>query len=588
MVSIIALALIPIGAMAFLQAIQITSDAAKRDETALLTETAEAAAGEALAIASASGTVAALASHIAAEIDAGSDDLSAEGCSKMFVNVVRSNPQYYFAGYADEAGVVRCGSQDVGTDISNGLIFPKMIEAPDQMVMASAHGTISDASLIVTAAPVFVNRAFSGYVMVSIPHARIRDILVSNPEKTLDNILTFNDAGDIISVNTGFEDLANVLPQNHALAGLVTTHQLTFSDTSQAGDDLRFAVVPIIPGVLYALGSAPRLSLTRPFLSPIVFPALMLIAGLIAAYASVHSLVIRHIRALMRNMTTYSTDRTIRPLASRDSLPEEIRQIDGVWTDLATKVIRDEADLENLLHEKNVLLKEVHHRVKNNLQLIASIVNLKIRRATTEEARRTLKEVQMRVMSIASVHQALYTQSETGKVPADELLVAVIDSTIDAGTTKQNKFELTRHYDHVLVYPDQAVPLLLLTSEAVTNALKYMGRLDDGRASLSIKLTALDGERAKLSIVNTRGTPFYPPEQVRGSGLGASLMRGFATQIEGRADTFETEDFYSFTVTFKPAPFNEGDSEALSLDENEERPESGPQSSQGNGSTAAT
>ncbi|WP_417249301.1 sensor histidine kinase [Celeribacter sp.] len=565
MVTILALALAPIGVMAFLQAVQIASDAARQVEAALLTETAEAAAGEAMAIASASGTVAALAAHISTEIGTGLDgdataaDGTPAGCSAMFANVVRSNPQYSFAGYADRNGVVRCGSSEVGTDISGGLVHGPMTENPDQMVMASTSGQVSQTSVIVTAAPVFVDRLYTGFVMVSVPHGRIRDILGHTPNETIETILTFNEAGDIISTNSGLDQIDEALPASRTLESLVALRQFTFSDDTAAGEPRRFAVVPIIPGVLYALGSAPRLSLAWPFLSPLVFPALMLIAGLVAAYASVHHLVIRHIRALTRHMAAYGHDRTIQSLPQHRSLPEEIQKIDAVWTDLAETVLRDEANLENLLHEKNVLLKEVHHRVKNNLQLIASIVNLKIRRATSQEARRSLKEVQMRVMSIASVHQALYSQPQTGNVPAHVLMSSVIDNTIDAGSTEQNRIEVTRRYDTVLLYPDQAVPFLLMVSEAVTNALKYMGRLEDGTASLSITLTALDDGRAKLEVINTRGTPFYPPEQVRGSGLGQSLIGGFATQIDGHAETIDDEDYYEFRLIFSPAPFDEAD-----------------------------
>lgn len=558
MLTILTLALLPIGAMAFLQATQIAKDASRRLEAALLTETAEAAAGEALAIASASGTVSALAAQIADEVSRSPDRKpDSQMCSTMFTNVVRANPQFSFAGFTDADGIVRCGSTDVGRDMSEALIHPVMVADPDQMVLASSRGQISNTSVIVTAAPVWIDRDYAGYVAVSVPHGRVRDLIASPAEDTLDHVITFNQSGAIISVDDGLGETDTAIPANHALEGLVTTTQFTFKDTTLTGDNRRFAVVPIIPSVLYALGSAPHVSLTWPLLSPLVFPALMLVAGLIAAYISVHSLVLRHIHALTRHMAAYTNDRTIHPLPSRVMMPAEIKKIDLVWTELAQTVMRDEADLENLLHEKNVLLKEVHHRVKNNLQLIASIVNLKIRRASTDEARRALKEVQMRVMSIASVHQSLYTQTNTGKVPANELLTAVIDGTIDAGASEHHRIEVTRRYDPVMIYPDQAVPFLLLASEAVTNALKYMGRLDDGTATLSVILNAKEGEDAELSVVNTRGTPFFPPDQVRGSGLGQSLIRGFAAQIDGRATIEETDDYYEFRLVFSPAPFDD-------------------------------
>src|SRR5690606_24216699 len=86
------------------------------------------------------------------------------------------------------------------------------------------------------------------------------------------------------------------------------------------------------------------------------------------------------------------------------------------------------------------------------------------------------KEVQMRVMSIATVHRALYTTSTVGRVQADELLRGLVDKTIEAGLQPSGAIRIDTAYDPISLYPDQAVPLSLLASEAVTNALKYVGR----------------------------------------------------------------------------------------------------------------
>jgi len=183
-------------------------------------------------------------------------------------------------------------------------------------------------------------------------------------------------------------------------------------------------------------------------------------------------------------------------------------------------------------------------------------VSLKIRRATTNEARRSLKEVQMRVRSIASVHQALYTSPSSGRVHADGLLANVIDGIIEAGSVSDRKIEITRRCERVHLYPDQAVPFLLLASEAVTNALKYLGARPDGTAWLRISLDAVSEDRADLKIANTCGTPFFPREQVKGSGLGRSLMPGFATQVGGQLTEEETDAPYRFHLTFAPASFD--------------------------------
>ncbi|MCB1391098.1 MAG: hypothetical protein KDK12_18440 [Rhodobacteraceae bacterium] len=546
----LAVALMPIGAIAVFQAVQIGADEQRRLESALLTATAEASAGEALAIATASGAVATLAGHVATHGGV-SDD-----CSEIFINVVRDTPQFSFAGFVDTAGMLRCASADVGRDLSGGLMFPVMDRDREATVMASGFGSISGTSVIVSAAPVYDGTDYLGFVIVSVPHARIFGIPGSNNlEEDLD-IITFNADGAVLSTERSFGDADQMLPVGRPLESLVSNRQFAFDGRTASGDERIFAVVPIIPGVVHALGSVPRETLGWARISPILFPVLMLAVGLIVAFGAVNALVIRHIRRLQANLTEFSRSRRIVPLSTRGRLADELAEIDGAWSDLANRLLHDEAELEDMIHEKNVLLKEVHHRVKNNLQLIASIVNLKIRRATTPEARRTLKEVQMRVMSIAAVHRALYSGPNSGRVRADELLRLVLDSTITAGLTDDRTISLSQRYAPVSLYPDQAVPLLLLASEATTNALKYMGRLPSGEATLEIALTVDDGNEALLRIVNTRGEPFLPTDQILGSGLGKSLIAGFATQIGGRVETSETEDYYDFRLHFETASFD--------------------------------
>mgnify|MGYP000554004578 CR=1 FL=1 len=566
----LALALLPIGAIAVFQALEISREDSRRTETGLLKATAEAAAGEALAVANASGTAGTLAAHMSGLGGAH------KGCSQIFVNVVESKRQYSFAGFIDRHGIVRCGSSDVGRDLKNGVIFPRMEVEREQIVAANLEGPISGTSVIVFATPVFDRETFLGYVSVSVPHRRISKVLHGiDPETPETAIITFNSQGDPLSSSAGFDKMETILPADLRLDTIAAQRQFAFTARSASGETRVFAVVPIIPGVIYALGSQTRDMVGWTALSTILFPSLMLVAGLVAAFQTVNRLVIRHIRRLIRDMSEFSRARAIPTLSGRNHLSREVREIESAWTDLASRLLRDEAELENMIHEKNVLLKEVHHRVKNNLQLIASIVNLKIRRATSEESRRSLKEVQMRVRSIASVHQALYSSPSTGRVRADELLTNVIDGILEAGTVPERKIEITKHYDPVFLYPDQAVPFLLLASEAVTNALKYMGRLDEGAAWLRIALVSVSDDRAELHISNTRGTPFFPPEHVKGSGLGRSLIAGFAAQVDGQVTVEETEGLYDFHLFFTPASFDPAERDASVSDLDAPEPDAG-------------
>ncbi|MFD2440547.1 histidine kinase dimerization/phosphoacceptor domain -containing protein [Paracoccus kondratievae] len=99
---------------------------------------------------------------------------------------------------------------------------------------------------------------------------------------------------------------------------------------------------------------------------------------------------------------------------------------------MARILIRDEEAMEAAVNEKTVLLKEVHHRVKNNLQLIASIINMQIRVIDHDDARRVLRSVQDRVASLATIYRNLYQAEHLDSVHADRLIKDIINQMANA------------------------------------------------------------------------------------------------------------------------------------------------------------
>ena len=108
---------------------------------------------------------------------------------------------------------------------------------------------------------------------------------------------------------------------------------------------------------------------------------------------------------------------------------------------MITSVLHDEAMLEDSVHQKDVLLLEVHHRVKNNLQLIASIMNLQIRKSINPEARVMLRNLHDRVMSLATVHRELYQTSGLVDVRADELLESIVSQVLRMGARTEQPID---------------------------------------------------------------------------------------------------------------------------------------------------
>lgn len=542
---LLAVALFPIGLIAVLQSRHIAETVDERSEEALLALTAEAAGSEIALVREGFGALDAMTLAMPRFLE----DRAA--CSAYFRSYVAESDVYSFAGYTDRDGKLVCANSGVGRDLSKGTSYLSQKEDPKRRATMNANAPVSRTSVVVLSQPLIRDGEFDGFVAVSLPHARIFDS-VEKGQVPID-LITFNRAGDVMSARDGLEGVERRLPDSVELSSLATDRRMAFTGRTRDGREMAFAVVPIVDETLYAIGAWPRerfvFSSFWTVIAPLVLPVLMWAACLGIAFFGINSLVIRHIKRMGAEMNAFIATRQFNPPSISRSMPTEIREIEQTWLHLAETVVRDEAELEGTIHDKTVLLKEVHHRVKNNLQLISSIINMKLRKVQSPGVRTALQDIQMRVMSIASVHRSLYEGDQSGKVRADKLLRAVVDMTIEAGVAQGADLKVDLDYAPIALYPDQAVPLSLLAGEAVTNALKYYGRGADDLVWIKVRLERLDAKRARFIAENSCAAEITPHEE-DGRGLGTSLIEAFAMQMRGRALMEPLDGAFRLSVEF--------------------------------------
>jgi two-component system, sensor histidine kinase PdtaS len=205
-----------------------------------------------------------------------------------------------------------------------------------------------------------------------------------------------------------------------------------------------------------------------------------------------------------------------------------------------------------------VLLREVHHRVKNNLQLIASIMNMQLRQSNSPEAKTLMKGLQDRVMSLATIHRGLYQTTGLADVRADELLPDILRQILKMATGPGRRFDVETHFDDLRLTPDQAVPLSLLLTEALTNAIKYAGTDGTGVPKLEVSLRRSGQTDAVLSVTNSIGSR---PAAVEGgsTGLGSQLLAAFGQQLGAQSETSLTDATYALRVTFAVRALADGE-----------------------------
>ena len=182
--------------------------------------------------------------------------------------------------------------------------------------------------------------------------------------------------------------------------------------------------------------------------------------------------------------------------------------------------------------------------MKNNLQLISSIMNMQIRSSRSLETKAILQRLQERVLGLATVHRNLYQAGELGAINAGKLVREISEQILAVGLRTKMRHGIS--VEDMVLFPDQAVPLSLLTAEAVTNAIKY-GSAPKGQVpTIRIDLRRQDDHQAVLRIENSIAEPDHASADQTSDKLGAQLIRAFAAQLGSSVE--ETRDATRFAI----------------------------------------
>jgi two-component sensor histidine kinase len=195
---------------------------------------------------------------------------------------------------------------------------------------------------------------------------------------------------------------------------------------------------------------------------------------------------------------------------------------------------RQQASLSANLKEREVLLQEVHHRVKNNLQVISSLINLQMVRLQDGDARRALEECRTRIETIALIHEKLYQAHDYARIPFSEYVTSLARNILRASGAAGRSISLEVESDDVLLSVDRAIPCALMLNEIITNSLKHA--FPNGRQGrIRVRLRKSD-DRVQLAVEDDGvGMPAgFDPCKSR--SLGMQLVTTLNEQLEGRME----------------------------------------------------
>jgi two-component sensor histidine kinase len=330
-------------------------------------------------------------------------------------------------------------------------------------------------------------------------------------------------AGKLLTID-GRSDLAGIDPQASFGRAALTR--------GRGGAEWIYASAPINDGQLYVFYAEPLEMAFAPPGPPFRFGLFITLGALfltgVALWLSLDRFVLRWLRHGTRRVRqladgNYSEDRGLFRIA-----PLELQRLGSDLDDLARSVDRRDQALRRALTAKDAMAREVNHRVKNNLQMITSIVSLQASRLSDPEARRLMTQTRLRVGALALVQRLIYEvdESEQGVVNTDRLFSELCDQV--QANSQPSKVLLSCLSNLGVISGDHAVSAALIVIEAVTNALRH-GFPGDQGGMISVLLEP-SGQDGLLTICDDG---IGASDDDDPAGMGLELIRALTLQLEG-------------------------------------------------------
>jgi len=211
-----------------------------------------------------------------------------------------------------------------------------------------------------------------------------------------------------------------------------------------------------------------------------------------------------------------------------------------------------EEKLADSLNQKELLLKEIHHRVKNNLQIISSLLNLQLHTITDPIIHSKFNESITRIKSMGILHDLLYRSKNFSSIPVSKFFPTLVESLKDAYLVKKGiKINLDVHISKDKLNIDRAIPCGLILNEIISNALKYAFK-NQKSGHINISFTDLHKNKKHkfLLCISDNGSGFKLPVDIKNaSTLGLQLIHSLVEQLNGTIQ-IQSNKGTKFTITF--------------------------------------
>jgi two-component sensor histidine kinase len=327
------------------------------------------------------------------------------------------------------------------------------------------------------------------------------------------------------------------LPDDGAIRRIVKEGIRAMEEPGRDGETRLYAVNALGNNGLFVVFGMPRATLMDPLLRDLLIQigilSVVSVAGMLAALMGARFLVTRWTDKLTyaansMGLGNLSTETDLR------GAPLELRQLGDNLKAMAIRIDNREADLRDSLAQKQLMLREIHHRVKNNLQIVTSLLNLYARLPRGDAFKQAFADLQMRINALALVHRHLYESEDLKEIDLSPFMKNLCALLQDGAGISSRRVKLTASFPQLRMIGDRAVPLALLTTEIISNSFKHaFPDLRTGTVNV-VMVVAPDGA-ATLTIADDGVGPVAEALDPA-TTMGTTLIKAFTKQLEGRLE----------------------------------------------------
>ncbi len=458
-------------------------------------------------------------------------ETGAAGCDRALSDALKGLVFFTNIARIDRNGKVICASrhEGVGRDVAGRAVFQRARTSNDFVVSEQIESPINDHPVIAGMLPMHNATGFDGTIAIAID-VRWLDYMVRAKQLPKGAVVAiFDRKGTVIAANQ--PDIARPVFA-HANA-VRTAGKNLYTATDATGRNWLYSTTALLGSSVYVgfgmpesrLFGATYVNVGTDFLLPFLMVAL----SWIAIWIVTERQVTRWIVYLRRVSAAYRSGHySLRP--NLEGAPSEFRMLGRGMAEMAAAIQDRDRRLHDALDQKSTLIGEIHHRVKNNLQIVMSLLSLQAGRVHDPAAQEALRQAQARINALALVHRILHDIEDLTAVDLSRLLIDLAQQTREGFAADRSDLKLAFDLVPRQVSGDLAVPLALFTVEALTNVFKHAFPPPRQAGTITVRLAPAGGGKLRLAVQDD-GEGYDAKEN--GSHVGAKLIETFGQQVGG-------------------------------------------------------